>query len=203
MTDTKITRSFFISISFIFLFLSNNYTQGQEKKEFEKRLKPEQVPTQAINWVSTVYTNPKRVKWYKEYNENNSSIEAKFKWKGKHQSVEFDSLGKFEDLEITIKFKDIPDSAKSKIKDYLLSAYPKYKIQKVQRQITGSSQVVSEFLQSNIINTVNPKTTIKYEIVYFGKTDKTNTLWEGLFDENGNFLSKLKVVLPTIDNLTF
>jgi hypothetical protein len=44
---------------------------------------------------------------------------------------------------------------------------------------------------------------INYEIEYYGKTDKDNTLWEGLFDANGRLIEKRSVNLKLTDNLDY
>lgn len=89
----------------VFLFmifvvaLSND--KGQTKYEREFRMSEKKVPQKAREFVHSMDFESK-VKWYFEENLQGNSIEAKLKQQGQQYSVEFDTLGTLQDVEVEI-----------------------------------------------------------------------------------------------------
>jgi hypothetical protein len=80
---------------------------GQVKYEKEFRLKPGQVPVKARQFIDSINLQQK-VKWYYEQNLKGNSIEAKFRMNHKRYSIEFDTLGNLQDVEVQIGWEQMP-----------------------------------------------------------------------------------------------
>lgn len=161
-------------------------------------VKPRDVPSVAIDWLKDSFENVKRPKWYLEYSQNGKSYEAKFNYKGHFHSVEFDSLGNVQDVEIEIKVSEVGQEVWKEIQSYFVSEYEQVKVEKIQRQLTGSKSDLEDFFDED----ESAGIVTRYEIVYQGKNNLWE-LWEALFDDSGTFVSKLKVQIRPSHNLIF
>lgn len=193
-----------LSISFKFLpilILSVgifNFSFSQNKIERESSIKSRDVPSDAIDWLKDSFENVKRPKWYLEYSQNGKSYEAKFNYMGHFHSVEFDSLGNVQDVEIEIEETEVAPDVWAVIQSYFVSEYQQVKVEKIQRQLTGSKSDLENFFDEDEIQGI----VTRYEIVYQGK-NKLWELWEALFDDSGDFVTKLKVQIRPSHNLIF
>lgn len=172
----------------------------QEKAEKEFRLKLEEVPVAARQFIDQT-NEASSFKWYKEIGLNTSSIEAKAKIDGKRYSVEFDSLGEIEDVEVEIEWESLRENIRSVICGKLSSDFTKFKLVKVQQQFTGDASALISVINSRKKETKG--LTIKYEIVLEGKTESEITPYEYTFDAQGQFVKRLKIVSRNIDNLEY
>ncbi len=175
-----------------------HFSFTQEKIEKESRIKPKEVPAAAKDWLKDAFESVKRPKWYLEFSQRGKSFEAKFFYQNHFHSVEFDSLGNIEDVEIEIIESDLQGEVWKEIQGYFASNYEQVKVEKIQRQLTGTPSNLKDFFDEDNEGGI----IIRYEIVYQGKNIHWE-LWEGLFDESGKFLSKLKVQIRPADNLIF
>lgn len=172
---------------------------GQDKYEHESRLKIEKVPEQATNFVNALSLENK-IKWFREDGIDRSTIEAKSKFKRQKISIEFDTLGNVEDIEIETAWKDIPSPVSQKIIEHLESNFTKFNIRKVQIQYLGTSKELLDFFQ----NDLTTKDMVRnYEIVLKGVTKESIELYEFLFTAKGEFLRKSKIIYRNTDNLQF
>ena len=183
----------------VFVLLSMTISPTDHKEEIEKRIKSDDVPEKALEFICSIKEKKSKVKWYYEVSQNITSYEAKFNYLKKLHSVEFDSLGEIQDVEIKIKFSEIPDSTSQNIKSYFNNTFKKYNVKKTQLQLIG----VIDDLKQAIENKKYQDTTIHYEIEFYGKNDNENDLFEGYFSADGNFLSKKKIILQSINNLNY
>ena len=175
-----------------------NFCFSQEKIEKESGIKSREVPSTAKNWLKYAFENVQKPKWFLEYSQNGKSYEAKFQYQGHFYSVEFDSIGNVEDVEIEIKETEISVEVWKGIQSYLESIFDQVKVEKIQRQLTASKSDLEDFFDGG----ENEGIVIRYEIVSQGKKDHWE-LWEALFDDSGKFLSKLRVQIRPNDNLIF
>lgn len=93
---------------YIFLMLSITFTAtaiGQTKNEKEERIKKEVFPKIALLTLNDLPQSSKRLKFYRETDGDKKSYEAKFKLNRKIYSIEFNSQGQLEDVEVKIKKK--------------------------------------------------------------------------------------------------
>ncbi len=175
-----------------------NISFAQEKIEREIGIKPREVPTAARDWLKDAFEEVKRPKWYLEFSQNGKSYEAKFNYQGHFHSVEFDSLGNIQDVEIEIKESEVPAEVWNEIQSYFDSEYRQVKVEKIQRQLTGSESDLEDFFDEDEDEGI----VTRYEIVFQGKQELWE-LWEALFDDSGKFLSILRVQIRAADNLIF
>lgn len=182
-----------------FLIASNCLTQ--QKFEQEKRVRENEVPPQSIEILGQLEIDSK-IRWYKETGLSGFSFEAKTK-KGKRRlSIEFSSDGKFEDLEIDTRMSELPNDTKEKILELLQKENGRYKIKKVQQQLSGEIASISTFLKDSKLDIGN-EITIKYELVISTKENGTFIQIEYLFDAGGKLLKKSKIIEKMNDNIDF
>lgn len=172
---------------------------AQTKVEEEYRIKPEEAPKPAIQFLQEIFPEA-RIKWYLERGIQSTSIEAKLKRNGQRYSIEFDTLGNLEDAEILIDPVKIPSSTLNQICDTLSHLYSKYKITRTQRQLSGDQNLIKEILQNkgNITNI-----TIRYELVVKGKTQEGMYLYEHLFNKEGQLVKSAKIITRNTDILNY
>lgn len=172
---------------------------GQGKSEVEQRINVDEVPARAVEWMKDAYEGARKIKWYYEETSGLKSYEAKLKWKDYLHSVEFDTSGNIQDIEITIDWKELPCQVQQNIMHSLDSTFNKYSIQKIQRQWTGKSDDLEDAIDENETEEIDTY----YEIEYYGKNDAHDELWEGLFNANGTLLHQRIIKLKPNDNLNF
>lgn len=182
----------------LFSFGIFNFSFSQNKIERELRVKPREVPEDAKEWLRDAFEDVRKPKWYLEYSQNGKSYEAKFNYKGHFHSVEFDSLGNIEDVEIEINASEVSQEVWKEIQAYFDTHYEQVKVEKIQRQLTGSKSDLEDFFDEDEAEGI----VTRYEIVYQGKNNLWE-LWEALFDESGKLISKLKVQIRPSHNLIF
>jgi hypothetical protein len=184
--------------SILFIMLSLNLI-AQDKIEREYRIKREKVPELALKWFDEAFPETGKVNWYFEESSGKGSYEAKFKWEGRKYSVEFDTTGYVEDIEIDIPWKKIPVETRKNLEVFFESNYSRHKLMKIQKQHTASPEVLLDFILNGNLNGL----AIRYEIEYHGKSETENELWEGLFNSEGNPEKVRKIILAPTNNLEF
>lgn len=182
-----------------FILLSGTLSQGQTKYEREYRIRHDEVPEIAHQFIRADIINC-RLKWYYEENLEGNSIEAKFKLNRQKYSVEFDTAGKLQDIEIEYDFEEVPQEIKSRITKKLQSEYEKHAIRKIQFQYSGAIASMPEFLQSEY---PAEEFTLKYELVAKGKKEGDWNLYELTFDADGKLEDISRIILRNSDNLEF
>jgi hypothetical protein len=172
---------------------------AQDKQEREFGVKEDEVPETALKWFNEAFNEPGKVNWYYEISSGKDSYEAKFKWKGNRYSVEFDTTGVIEDVEVTIPWKKIPSETRKILEHYFRTNYTKYKILKVQKQYSGEPGNLKSYMQGE-----EPIDIITvWEIEFHGRTETENELWEGLFAGGGSLLQIRKIIQSPTNNLEF
>jgi hypothetical protein len=161
---------------------------SQVKNEKEERIEASEFPKNSLLYLNAIATRAKNIKYYKETDGEKSSYEAKFKLNKLHYSIEFNTLGKLEDIEIVIKEKHIPEPILNKIMDYYKNKYAKVRFIKIQKQFVNTSDKSDhEFLNYVLDNPIGKNT--HFEIIAEIKTkeDKTRLLKEFTFENTGKF----------------
>lgn len=187
----------FTQIFTILIFFTVNSITGQYKFEKERRVKPHEVPSEAIDFVSKVKFK-KKIKWYLEESQDGKTFEAKVYFKKRKHSIEFNHLGSVLDVEIETKFSKIEKETQNKINSTLEKRFRKFKIRKIQLQYKGKEE--------DLMNCIKKECSLKpnYEIVLKGKTDSSYKLYELLVDYAGErILKELKFSQDNFDNLQF
>ncbi|MGB3605755.1 hypothetical protein [Psychroserpens sp.] len=161
---------------------------AQNKVEKESRIEVDELPQTIVTVLSTLPEDAKRIRYYKETDGDKHSFESKFKFRRHWHSVEFSNFGILEDIEITVKERDIPDLVKLVISNYLNAQSQKFNFIKIQEQyIFDPNQTVIPFLNSVVTNRMQMQ--CNYEIIV---ALKQNTVWqlkEMTFDSKGEFMN--------------
>lgn len=188
----------FFATSILSLFMCINLF-AQEKLEREYRIPEQQVPQTALDFINKSFPDA-RIKWYGEESLTGKTIEAKIKSKPNFFSIEFDTLGNLQDVELLIDFDRIEPSLKATIEQQLEEQFIRHHITRSQVQWHGSNQALHELITNG--ETSLPYTT-RYEIILRGKSDKDNNFYEFLFDDNGKIVRSSIVVQRNTNNLFY
>ncbi|WP_139162705.1 hypothetical protein [Algoriphagus faecimaris] len=190
-------RCFYITL---FSFIIIVQAHAQVKIEREIRVNQRDVPEEAVIWLEDAFETIKKPKWYKEFFETGFSYEAKFYLKKRFYSVEFDSLGMIEDVEIEMDESELSEHVNKNLQAYFKGNYQSFKIEKIQIQYTGDPDDLEDFFDESEKEGI----TTRYEIEYRAKpNDGSEEIWEGTFDQEGRFISKRKIEIRITDNLIF
>jgi len=173
--------------------------RAQEKLEIEDRIKADQVPEAALEWMDDTFEDDPRIRWYLEISSGIKSFEAKFKWKGHLHSVEFDTTGIVQDIEIAIKWHEMPQAVQEHVSNYFNTTYSKFKVFKIQEQWTGDPDDLEDFIDKGEQEELSQR----FEIKFYGKNDAEDELWEGLFNDQGALIERRIIILKPSDNLNF
>ena len=188
-------QDFLLLLLLLGLFTAN----GQIKLEREYRLPMESVPLSAREYVDA-FAFSSKVKWYYEENLLGNSIEAKVKENKKRYSIEFDTLGNLQDIEVEAKWNQLPDKAKVQIVEELTRKFTKHKIDKLQFQYSGHKEVLLALIQHGI---TSDRYTTKYEIVVNAKTAGERRLYEITFNAAGVLEQLSEIIFKNTDNLEY
>lgn len=183
----------------VLLLLVANNAFAQDKYEKESRIKLDEVPSKARLFIDSLKFDTKE-KWYKEEGLDRISIEAKFNLNRARYSIEFDTLGTIEDIEIEVKWNSLNENLKDLIVEKLNQDCSDHKVVKVQRQFTGSENNLFLQLKSG---KAAADLTIKYELIVRCKNQNGVDLFEFLFDEEGTIVSKSKIVFKNSSHLEY
>jgi hypothetical protein len=178
----------------VFFLCSTTLLFSQDKLEKESRIRSEEVPLQAQQWVEEAFGRGHRVKWYYERTSGKESYEAKFRWKRQRYSVEFSLEGALEDVEMRRKFKSIPPALQKSLKEI-----EGFQLQRLQEQWSGPSVDVMEAIRTGDASAIQ----VQYEVEFMGKINEEKALWEGTFSQEGALLDYRHIILRPVDNLNY
>ena len=193
---TKFNTILIIVLSFFLLGVS-----GQaQKREREFRIKADDFPSVALEALRPYLNGAKRKRFYKEFDGDKTSFEAKFKKGRLFYSVEFDSIGQLEDVEFIVTKNDIPASSFERISDYLNQNFVKTRIKKIQQQYPIQREATTT-LREAFQNLLLPY--LNYELIISQRAEKGFEEYELLFDAEGNFLSARKSIPQKYDHVLY
>lgn len=159
---------------------------SQTKNEKEERIKSHEFPEIARGYFNSILDQVRYLKYYRETDGNKLSYEVKFKYRKDYYSVEFDSLGKLEDIEIVINKRDIPKASFENILKHYDKHFRKVRFIKIQKQFVNTTKRTDKQFIDFILRKPNNKHT-HFEIIAEIKTKKRHELRELTFDRHGNF----------------
>src|SRR5690606_9432526 len=122
------------------------------------------------------------IHWYYEENLTGNSVEAKLTFRKKKYSIEFDTLGNLQDVEILINWAEIPKKVQNNITSNLDSVFTVSKIKKIQIQYIGNNAALLDLAKKQF---TNREYTTNYELIVVGKKDTQKKLYEVVFSQNG------------------
>jgi hypothetical protein len=173
--------------------------QAQSKLEKERRIDAAEVPENATRFVDSLFPGV-RVKWYFEENLKGNSIEGKLNKNKLRYSVEFDTSGALQDIELVISAKELRKGLQDKMQAELDSRFIKIKIDKIQVQFSGATSLLLRSpLKPGI---VGEGILERYEVVFRGKNEDWK-LYEATFSKMGDLLSLEEIILKNTDHLAF
>lgn len=194
--------SFFLLCICVLLLTSVSRAQVQDavKTEREYRIKPELVPQNAKDFITTFEIN-RSVKWLQEVGDDGASIEAKFKYKGQRHSVEFTTDGVLEDVEIVIGLGDVPEGTRQEIISYFTQEFDYFKVEKIQAQYNNTvKEIINSTAKKLVASTLIPH----YEVVVKTRNSgKKSKRYEVLFNEKGAFISRSQISIRRDNILRF
>jgi hypothetical protein len=173
--------------------------QAQQKFEKEYRLKTEEVPLLARQFVDSLDFD-RRVRWYMEISQDGKTVEAKSRRDGSRYSIEFDTTGTLQDVEIEIRFGDVPEKLRETITQKLDAELDRVRITKIQEQLTGSKKNILDYLKGSQDKT---GLTTRYEAIVRGSKDGERNEFEYTFSLEGEIEKRAKVVFRNTDNLVY
>jgi hypothetical protein len=168
----------------ICLFVCNLQAQNL-KYEHEKSISAIKVPGNALKTVEKITNSSNKGKWFIENSIDKISYEYKATLNHQKISIEFDSLGNFEDLELNYPIEKLTPEAIKNIKSSLDSKYSNYKIKKLQLQWDDVEKAV---LYANSVNYSN------IEIIVKARKARAFGIFELLFDKDAKFMSESEIV---------
>lgn len=182
--------------------LFTTFLISQTKNEREERIKFNSFPKAAQIIVKQLPEDCKKLKFFKETDNERESFEAKFKYKKRRYSLEFSKTGQPEDIEVTVKFKSIKKKTKAAIRAYFDNEFLKTKIFKTQRQYALSHLENP----SKVIETILDKTTHiapNYEIIAEVKTKSDRTIREFTFNNLGELMLVRALAPESYEHILF
>lgn len=188
--------------SIFFLFLISFSVFAQNKKiERERRISEEEMPEKALRLLNAEKPEKaRRIKFYLETDGEKASYEAKFKYRGHRYSVEFDTLGQLQDIEVELKNRDLPEHIFREITIYLTNDSEKHKIEKIQAQFVTSESAARNFQRSLNFESNKPQ---NYEVIVVLKKDDQFHKFEMLFDDSGKFIRKREITRNNYDYIIY
>lgn len=186
---------------FLFIFICGICPPliAQEKYERERRISAEEVPVAAINFLDSCEFDSK-IRWHEEESLDHRSVEASVKESGLKYSIEFDMLGRIEDVEIDQRESEVPATTMASIHQYLDNAFNRYRIKNIQVQWSGGRSRLIECIRSS--RTDIPHTT-RYELIVKGRDETGFHEYEFLFSDQGEFLQRSVLIFRTTDHLDY
>lgn len=164
---------------------------SQAKIEREVSVKVDQVPTKAVQFIKQSNIKSK-VRWYQEFSAKSYSFEAKTKLNKLWHSIEFDSTGTLEDVEVKRKVSDLSVEIANNIQQFLKTNYVKHKILKLQYQYSGEIRSLQDLSQA----------TMKFELeVHAKKANEISAPYEITFDSTGKHLMTRRIQPSKLENI--
>ncbi|QBA65128.1 hypothetical protein EQY75_11675 [Muriicola soli] len=187
---------------FIFFLFWGFTTQAQAKYEREFRIKKSEFPQKALELVNQRIKDARKIRYYKEIDSVTITFESKFKKDKLHYSVNFNSKGELEDIEIQISKVDIPSDVWSSIAEHLNGDCKKFKIRRLQQQYPlknglSAEKIINDAFQNLILPYIN------YELIVVCKRDSGREEFEYLFNAQGDFVSKRKSLPANYDHILY
>lgn len=175
-------------IVLLVLGLSFGFCLSQTKNEREERIDFKDLPETIEIIVDEFPKEIKKLKFYKESDGEHHSYEVKFKYNSTYYSVEFDTIGNIEDIEILIKERHFKNPVKSIIESYFNKTFKKVKIIKIQKQFVFSDAFSANAFISKVLDE-SIETTINYEIIAEVTDASKRNIREFTFNQNGEFIN--------------
>lgn len=190
----------YFSLIFLLFFIIQMTAQVKNEREF--RIELASFPEKAQQTLKFIPKEAKRVRFYKEEDGDKSSFESKFKYDGDWYSVEFNTEGFLEDVEVKVRKSKIGDDLLDTIEGYLNNHFKKFDYVKIQQQFLQDMKASDEDFLVSVTSRTNPSPP-NWEIVMMVKVDKTYEIQELTFDSKGTFINSRTLEPTSYENIMF
>lgn len=193
-----------IIIFIAFIFWSNFLLFGQAniKTEKEESISQQEFPAEAFRQIKPLVSQSKKLRYYREINEEGINYEVKLKFDGTFYSIEFDSLNKLKDIEQLQKWDDYGGKSRSVMVAKLDSLFSDYKVMRFQLQVIPNEKLkVIETLPLQEEMILGRKYEVEIEAIL--KDAQSPRYYELLFDEQGKLLQQRLNAKTFNDNLIY
>jgi hypothetical protein len=180
------------------LALAPGVVTAQYKFEKETHIEREQAPLPAVAFIDSCFI--KKAKWFREESQSGMSIEAKAKLGGYLYSIEFDTLGKIQDVEKKVPFEELDMTVKQTIQSELQKHFRKYSIKKTQIQWEATNPTLQVLMKTGLSTEEYNQ---QFEIIIKGKQTGPKKYYEVLFDRSGKLLEIFEIVERPTSHLDF
>lgn len=172
---------------------------AQEKLEKERRIQSYEVPAAARSFIDSCMFGG-TIKWYSEEELDGMSVEAKLKEVGYRYSIEFDTLGQIEDVEIEREPDQLSSWVIDSMRAYLARTTVKYKIKRMQVQWTGDREALIMLIRAGQTHLPH---TVRYEVEVKVRDEEGRHMHVYLFTAGGEFIQRRRVIYRTSDHLDY
>ncbi|HMM10770.1 MAG TPA: hypothetical protein PKE03_01575 [Bacteroidales bacterium] len=173
------------------------------KQESERKIGRDEFPAAALSQLDQLKGQARAMKYYREISNGITTFEAKFNWLDSRWSLEFDSTGRFIDLEKDIplrKFKAVMNDLMHKEMSNL--GFP-YRILKAQQQYSWAIEDGRPF-DPAIVEPGRKGVRIRLEVEIEVKSPALGLVaYELLMEENGHLLQKRMIIPPSNNHLLY
>ncbi|GAB3883008.1 hypothetical protein [Spirosoma agri] len=194
----RINPLFWLAPPLLALFLSRP-CQGQQKYEREYRIKSSAVPPKAARFIDDVFAKT-TVHWYGEESLTGRSIEAKLKFRGNQYSVEFDTSGTIQDVEMLIRYNQIPAKTRTKLTDQLNQKFDRFSVVRTQQQWTASLADLKTAIQTDAVPAL---VQVRYELTLNARKNRSANYYEVLCERTGAVVQVRQLVQRNTNNLMY
>ncbi|BAO55028.1 hypothetical protein NMS_1019 [Nonlabens marinus S1-08] len=184
----------------LFAFAKANFTQAQSptlKFEKEERVKKEEFPADALPYIQQL-ADGSRIKYYREFDGEQTSYEAKFKTNRRKYSMEYDRDGNLEDIEIEVSKKLLPKTEWEIIQSRLNTYAKRWKVEKIQLQYVNNNDD-----NDHLTLQIARKNYENIEMIVAFKDQRNIYRKELLFNRAGEILKERDVKRRVYDFLLF
>lgn len=192
-------RAIVVLISILFFGLFEASAQDSLKQEIEKRIRQQDMPEPALDFLKNWLKHSRRIRYYYQTDGEDISYEAKLIREGRRFSIEFNEAGTLLDIEELISYDRLPQSTKLRIDSVLVSSYQKHKIRRLQRQFLPSSEKEYEKLKAFSFS----KNGERYELEIDTQNNSSVQSYEILFNALGQPIQRRLIVRRSLDNLIY
>lgn len=190
------------TFSLFLLIFYCSFSFSQIKNEKEERIDASEFPGGLQDYFIKISNRVSHLKFFKETDGKKNSYEAKFKFKKHYYSLEFDTNGVLEDIEIVIKKKHIPKETLLIISDYFNTHYDKTQLIKIQKQYKNdTTQSDQQFMDAVLNNAFSAHS--YFEIVAETKQHGERQLQELTFKNDGTFVNARLVTISSYGHVLY
>ena len=177
------------------------FALGSQAQKFEREVKinAAAVPPAAKSFIDSCGLS--KVRWVLELSQQGISYEAKATSESKKRfSIEFDTVGNVQDVELLMKWKTVPSGPRLKIENTLQRLFKRHKVIKTQKQWQSDRSTLLNLVREDGIVDIADAS---YELIVRANDNGKVQLYELLLDAQGDLLRQDIVVSDHADNLEF